>query len=58
MSRRAALLAVLSLLLAACGQAGDLYLPGEPDVQPPAPVPVPGTTSASPATTEPDKKKD
>jgi len=26
-------------------------------VQPPAPVPVPGTTSASPATTEPDGKK-
>ena len=55
MSRYALLL--LTMLLTACGQSGDLYLPDQPDVQPPAPVPVPGTTSVSPATTEPDGKK-
>ena len=52
--RLASVLSLL-LLLTACGQSGDLYLPEQPDVQPPAPVPVPGTTS--PATTEPDGKK-
>jgi predicted small lipoprotein YifL len=52
--RRTAIL--LAVLLSACGQAGDLYLPGEPPA--PEPVPVPGTSSSTPVITEADKKKE
>lgn len=54
--RRLTLLLALSLLTA-CGQSGDLYLPGEPGVQQPPPPP-PGTSTSNPVITEPEKKKD
>ena len=49
---------LLVLLLSACGQAGDLYLPGEEPAQ--QPTSVPGTSTSSPVTPqpEPEKKKD
>ena len=49
MSRYAAL---LSLLLTACGQAGDLYLPTAPPAQPESAAP------ATPAPEPADKKKE
>jgi predicted small lipoprotein YifL len=47
---------VLILLLAGCGQAGDLYLPPDP----PAPQPSTAPAEAPPATPAPDpeEKKD
>ena len=50
MSRHVLLL--LTVLLAACGQAGDLYLPTEPPAQPESAAP------AAPAPEPADKKKD
>ena len=52
MSRYAFLLAFLpALLLAACGQSGDLYLPAQEPAQPEAAPP------AAPAPTPEDPKK-
>ena len=51
-----AFLLLSSLLLAACGQAGDLYLPTEPAppaAQPPAP---PAPAAATPPEAKKDKK--
>ena len=45
---------VLILLLSACGQAGDLYLPSEPAA---TPAPAPAPTPAPPATPEEKKKE-
>jgi predicted small lipoprotein YifL len=48
---RAAALGLI-LLLAGCGQAGDLYLPGEP-----AATPAPAVPEATPAGVEEKKKE-
>lgn len=49
---RSSILALSAVLLAACGQAGPLYLPGEPDESAPAqpqPVDAPTAPAADPA---------
>lgn len=48
-------LLALSLLLSACGQAGDLYLPSDPVA---APVPSPASPPAAPANDPAANKKD
>lgn len=51
----------LILLLGACGQSGDLYLPGEPAPVPaetPATAVVPGAAVTAPAPAAEEKKPD
>ena len=47
----------LIALLAACGQAGDLYIPAEPPAQPEATAPA-APAAPAPAPEDPTKKKD
>jgi len=47
---------LLALLLAACGQSGDLYLPAEPPAQPDAAAPA--TAEPAPAPDDEKKKKE
>ena len=50
---------LLALLLTACGQAGDLYIPTEPPVQPEAAAPAaPAASAPATAPEDPKKKKD
>jgi predicted small lipoprotein YifL len=55
--RAAALLSAVSLLLAACGQKGPLYLPDKHAgvvTSAPAPAPAPATPAAPKKATDPD----